>query len=227
MQIAGHRGAAGLAPENTRASFRLAISNGADWVEFDVRTTSDGHVVVFHDRNTLRMSGRPYVISKTPLAKLQRLNLRGGQSIPTLTEALNTVGGHAKILIEIKTAGCAQAIVNNIARLVKKGARYHEFMIASFNPERLREVRRLNEHIPLLLFMRPHKSFSFKNLTGLELKAVGFYHRFLPQRAIDQAHMHGLEVFVYVVNSRLRAKWFARHGADCVITNRPDLLREI
>ena len=52
--IIGHRGAAGLAPENTLESFEAAIAAGADCIEFDVRRTSDGKGVVFHDLNVDR-----------------------------------------------------------------------------------------------------------------------------------------------------------------------------
>ena len=225
MQIVGHRGAAGLATENTRDGLQAAIKAGVDWIEFDVRATGDGQVVVFHDGNTLRMSGKVYFISKTPLASLQRLRLHGGHSIPTLSEALNSIGGHAKILIEIKSAGCANAVVNNIRRLTKKGMRCSEFRVASFSPARLKEVQALDDKIPLTLLQLPHKPYRFLQLNGLVLKGVGFYHRLLPKRAIQLAEMHGLETYVFVVNSPRRAQMFAKLGVDMIGTNRPDLLK--
>ena len=54
--VAGHRGSAGAAPENTMASFRLAVVAGADMIEFDVRMTRDGELVVHHDRRLGRTS---------------------------------------------------------------------------------------------------------------------------------------------------------------------------
>jgi len=54
MLIVGHRGAAGVAPENTLASFREAIRAGADWLEFDVRFTNDGIPIIIHDSTLKR-----------------------------------------------------------------------------------------------------------------------------------------------------------------------------
>lgn len=227
MQLVGHRGAAGLATENTRVSFQAALKAGVDWIEFDVRATSDGHVVVFHDSHTLRTTNKAYIISRTPLATLQRVRLNGNQSIPTLTEALNNIGGHAKVMIELKTAGCARIVVQNIERLIKKGMRYSDFCVGSFTSLLLREVRVLNEHIPLFLFHLPNKSYRFLHVRGLDLQGVGFHHRFLPARAIEQAHMHGLEVYIFTVNSKRRARKFVKLGADMIGTNRPDLMQDL
>ncbi|PKN62095.1 MAG: glycerophosphodiester phosphodiesterase [Deltaproteobacteria bacterium HGW-Deltaproteobacteria-15] len=49
MQVIGHRGAAGLAPENTLAGFRKALELGVDGIEFDVLLTADGEIVVHHN----------------------------------------------------------------------------------------------------------------------------------------------------------------------------------
>ncbi len=234
MQIVGHRGAPGMALENTRDSFQAAIRAGVDWIEFDVRATSDGHVVVFHDPHTLRMSGKFHVISRTPLAALQRLRLHGNQSMPTLSEALNSIGGQAKVMIEIKSAGCGAAVVNNIMRLINKGVRYDEFRVGSFKPEWLRQVWELNPQIPLVLFHRPHRPLRFLHVKGLELKGVGFYYHLLPRSLIELAHLHGLEVYAFPIitsaidtPSRAQAKRLARRGVDIVATNRPGRLRNL
>src|SRR5689334_21435531 len=47
--VIAHRGASGVAPENTLAAMAAATASGADLVEFDVQRTSDGHLIVVHD----------------------------------------------------------------------------------------------------------------------------------------------------------------------------------
>src|SRR5207253_8183410 len=49
FQVMAHRGAAGLAPENTSAALKASIADMVEWVEVDVRLTRDGHHILFHD----------------------------------------------------------------------------------------------------------------------------------------------------------------------------------
>ena len=96
--IIGHRGAKGLAPENTLPAFRAGIAAGADGVEFDVQRTVDGHLVVFHDDDLKRLAGVDGRIVKSTLAMLRELDVGrhagpqyAGEVIPTLDEVLDTL----------------------------------------------------------------------------------------------------------------------------------------
>ena len=57
VMVVAHRGASGKAPENSLASIRQAISDGADWVEIDVQETADGEVIVVHDSDFMKLAG--------------------------------------------------------------------------------------------------------------------------------------------------------------------------
>jgi glycerophosphoryl diester phosphodiesterase len=227
MQLIGHRGAAGLAPENTRASFKAAINAGVDWIEFDVRKTKDGHVVLSHDFHTVRTGKRLNIISRTEYAKLKKVRLKGGHTIPTIAEAFNAIDGQAKVMVELKTKGCAQAVVQNIERMVKNGASYDHFMVSSFWVSALREAHRLNSKIPLALLHTIANPAAFLRLRGLRVQAVGFSRRRLPTRLIHQAELRELMVYVYTVNSTKQAKKLAARGVHAIVTNRPDKLQEL
>src|SRR5512138_48059 len=101
--LVAHRGGAALAPENTLTAFERAAALGADALEIDVRLTSDGTVVVFHDEDTARLTGEPGTIEGRPLSSVIALDaafaftpdggathpLRGtGVQIPKFAEAL-------------------------------------------------------------------------------------------------------------------------------------------
>lgn len=93
------------APENSLPAFLRAAERGYG-VELDVRLTADGQVVVFHDANLARASGAPLKVSELTLSQLKRFPLFGtGQSVPTLAEALQALGGRTPLLVEIKTDG--------------------------------------------------------------------------------------------------------------------------
>ncbi|HVI69553.1 MAG TPA: glycerophosphodiester phosphodiesterase [Magnetospirillaceae bacterium] len=224
MQLIGHRGARGLAPMNTKAGILAGLQAGVDWIEFDVRGTKDGIVVLSHDTNTLRVSPWPRIVSRTKYTKLAKAKTYRGQPITTLTEAFKAIGAKAKINVEIKSKGCAPAVVDHIERMVKAGANYERFLVSSFKPERLREIHRLNDHIPLCL-LHGTKPLAFLKLRALRLSAVGFWRKRLPQHAIEQAKVRGLTVLVYTINKPRDAERLTARGVDRIVTDRPDLLQ--
>ena len=64
--IIAHRGASGIAPQNTLAAFQLAIDIGADYLELDVRKSSDDSLMVIHDATVnATTNGSGFVNSKT------------------------------------------------------------------------------------------------------------------------------------------------------------------
>src|SRR5882672_6860309 len=73
-RVFGHRGAAGVAPENTLASFRRARADGADVFELDVHATADGEIVVLHDPTLERTTDGAGAVSALPFAVVTRLD---------------------------------------------------------------------------------------------------------------------------------------------------------
>ena len=221
MEIIGHRGARGLAPENTLAALRAGIKAGADWLEFDVRATEDGKVILIHDKTTLRITLKRKVVAKTKWSSLRQLKTRGGEPIATINQAFKTIGTQVKINVEIKSKGCAHKVVENIERLVKSGANYERFLVSSFSIGRLREIHRLNNKIPLGLLhnVSPYK---FLRLRGLRVQVVGLHHRTLTANIIHQAKIRELKIYAYTVNNPKRAKQLQEMGVDGIFTDRPD-----
>src|SRR5439155_22263227 len=105
--IAAHRGASAAAPENTLEAFGEAIAMGADMIEFDVRRTDDGHLVIVHDA---LLEGRP--IGSFALAELRRSRL--GSGIPTLAETLELTRGRIALDVEPKEEGYESAVVDQV-----------------------------------------------------------------------------------------------------------------
>ena len=72
--IIAHRGAAGEAPENTLAAFRLALAQGCDGFELDVHLSKDGHIVVIHDETLERTTNGKGYVKEMTLAQLQQVD---------------------------------------------------------------------------------------------------------------------------------------------------------
>src|SRR5687768_13336705 len=111
MRLIAHRGASAVAPENTLPAFSEAIRAGADAIEFDVRLTADGSVVVMHDDDVSRTTDGDGFVSKLSLAQVRSLNAAarhpswgGTEQVPTLEEVLAVVAGHVPVVIELKGA---------------------------------------------------------------------------------------------------------------------------
>src|SRR6478735_3779578 len=100
-----HRGRHGPFPfvENSLTAFAACLEMGAG-VECDVRLTKNGEIVVFHDSDATRLTGRHAIIEQSTLGEVRRLPF-ANQPIPTLGELLALVDGRAPILIEVKCEG--------------------------------------------------------------------------------------------------------------------------
>ena len=91
VYVVGHRGAAGVLPENTLAGFRYAIELGVDYVECDVHLSRDGQLVVMHDATVDRTTDATGAICDLDFNRIRALDAGEGEQIPTLDEVLALV----------------------------------------------------------------------------------------------------------------------------------------
>lgn len=118
-------------PENSLAAFENAIAHNYA-IELDLRMTSDGTIVVFHDDNLGRMTGSSGYVNKTTISDIKKLRLnKTAHQIPTLEETLELVNGRTPLLIEIKNMN-KMSIEKNVWKVLStyRG----EYAIQSFNP---------------------------------------------------------------------------------------------
>lgn len=227
MQIMGHRGAAGLAPENTIASITEGLAAGANWIEFDVRRTQDGHIVLIHDSSTGRVAKQRLAVHKSSVDDLSRLEMKRGNAIPTLEEAVKLIGKKAKINIEVKSPDCIPQVIQLIQKYVKDlDYPYSHFLVSSFSPAVLRAAYQLDKKVPYsLLQIWPLR---FRWLSSVKLSAVGFYHiAALTPFIIALAKRRGLYTYAYTVNGVEEAKQLKRLGIDGIVTNYPNKFDEL
>lgn len=133
-----HTGSADC-PENSLASFERAVRSGFA-IELDVHQLADGNIVVFHDENTLRMTGVDLPIAGCDSNRVRNMRLAGGdQRIPLLDEVMDLVRGEVPLLIELKNTGSP----GNPEKVLLGKIRAYEGICAvqSFNPRSLRWFR--------------------------------------------------------------------------------------
>lgn len=132
-------------PENSMSAFRKAVSYGFA-IETDVRLSADGVPVIMHDSSLLRMCGVDRRVSELTYGELRRLRLGGtDESIPTLAELLEAVGGRVALLIELKGETLDTLLCDTIAPMLD--AYGGEFVIESFNPVLLHRMKKLRPKI--------------------------------------------------------------------------------
>jgi len=203
VQIIGHRGAAGLAPENSLAAIKTALTLGVAYIEIDVRKTKDNQLVICHDNNLERMSGQPIKISEATLAQLQSVKLLDGSHLLSLQEALALIGKTPTIL-DIKDYGCARVLTNLLQEF--PGA---SISVASFKFGELAHIGELSPSLPLygleqtkpLDILHAAKVFGFSG--------IGLNHWLLNPLTYWRARLQKLDIYVYTVNSPL-IFWFIR-----------------
>ncbi|MBR1723848.1 MAG: hypothetical protein IJ723_02345 [Ruminococcus sp.] len=129
----------GRVPENSMAAFRAALENGFA-IELDVRFTADRRLVVFHDRDLMRMCGAQVELKDLTYEQLSRYTLHAsGERIPLLADVLRLVHGRVFLLIELKDCPEVPDAEKRLAHMLRQYA--GEYAVQSFDPRSLMKLR--------------------------------------------------------------------------------------
>lgn len=221
MLVIGHRGAAGLAPENTLEALRAGLEADADMLEFDVRLTKDNILVIQHDFHTLRSHKHPALISQSELKQLQKLDTT--RPLLTLEEVLDEFFGKVLLNIELKSRGSGQAAVGFLKKqCIKKPSDWDNVLFSSFSGSELTAVRKASKKANLALLHHENPFLFLAYHWRIGLTAVGFHRLYINQLALEIAKKAGLFTYAYTVNRPQTALRLAEEGLDAVVTDYPD-----
>lgn len=117
IAVISHRGEHLAHPENTLAAFQAAIDAGADYFELDVRTTSDGRLVLMHDRTVDRTTDGKGKVKDLTFEQVRQLDAGvkfdarfAGTRVPTFEEALNLAHGKIGVYVDSKDIAPADLV---------------------------------------------------------------------------------------------------------------------
>ncbi len=224
--IIGHRGASMARPENTLAAFALAVEQGADGIELDVRLSKDGRLVLVHDDTLRRLSGNPRKVDELTAAELQQEDLGEGQTVALLEELLEMFGDGTLYNVEIKDSGLRDAgIVQRVAEQVEAFAVQSQTLISSFNPLVVRRaLRRFSPRVAVALIRAPG---ILRHTNQIVQAAADNPHFSLVDEAyLARASAAGQRTFTWTVDDVEEARRLIALGVHGLITNRPGPLRE-
>lgn len=234
----GHRGAKGLAPENTLSAFRAGLAAGADGVEFDVQRTADGHLVVFHDDDLKRIAGVSGRIVTSSLSMLRDLDVGrhfgpqfAGEVIPTLDDVLDSLPGDCLVNIEAKRFRMrSDGLEAGLVETIRRRNLYERCIVSCFNPIILWRIGRMDRRIPLGLLYDPDLPLLLGTAWPRRLTRIDALHPWTGQvtvKLVSQAHREGRPVTTWTVNAPEEMRRVIDLGVDGIITDRPDVLSRL
>lgn len=232
--VIGHRGASGLAPENTLASLRRAKIEGATWVEFDVMLSADGIPILFHDVTVDRTTSGHGMIAKLSLKEIQSLdagrwfsNEFQGERVPTFRDVISEIKAlEFGANIEIKpTPGLGVETAKATCALISSD--WPDSLplpvISSFDTSAMAVAREMSPDIErAMLFRKLPKNWQ-SIVEELDCQAVHMSTKYVTQANIDAIRRHGFPVRVYTVNDAARGRELKNMGVSSIFTDRPDL----
>lgn len=220
--VMGHRGAPLAAPENTPASFAIAATSGATWVELDARRSADGIAVVHHDA---------WTADGQPLVERTAVDLRA-HGVWSLRDVLAGLPPDLGVDVELKNLPGepdydeGDALVGLVAPLL--GPIDRPVMTSSFNPVTVLALRASLPAVPVGLLTTPGVRAAAATELAEELGVqVSCPHVDTPDlgaATVASAHAAGLAVLVWTVDDPTRAVLLAELGVDALCTNDPSRL---
>ena len=249
LTIIAHRGAKGMAPENTLAAARLAHKQGADMWELDAGLSRDNIPMVLHDESLLRTTDvsvtpayvhrHPWLLDQFTLAELRGLDAGSwfapefrGEGLPTLAEALELSKqlGFA-VNVELKDYGCAPASLRSVVDQTLEFIAWLDMaelvLISSFSQNCLRLVKERAPHLKVAVLAETGDMNDLLEAC-LDLKAAAAHPDQLLVTPEGMARLReaGLAVNVWTVNTAEEAQRLAALGATGLITDYPLQCRE-
>lgn len=249
--VVAHRGGAALAPENTFLAFDRAVELGADAIEIDVRMTSDGVVVVFHDEDTARLTGEPGTIEGRASDEVAALDAGfaftpdGGRSFPhrgrgvTVPRLSETLARYPRMRFNLDAKSEDPPLVEALARTILEAGAVERVCVGSFHDL---QAERLGRLLPGACRYLPQDAGTCHVLAAKADRSgsgcpAGFDLADLPHRigiltvvdakVVRYFHRRGMPVHVWTVDDEPTMRALLALGVDGIVTDRPDVLARV
>lgn len=223
-----HRGAAGLAPENTLVSIRRAVEVGARWIEIDVQRSADGVLVVMHDARVDRTTDGAGAIAGMTWEQIHRLDAGSsfasgfaGEPVPSLDGVLEALAGWpGTLVLEGKDPDRYPGIERDLVETLDRFGVTDRVIVVSFDHGWLSRFHRLAPEVPigrLGLWMSPGLAEPRADFIGVYWLSV-----ILDPTLLARAHARGEDVWVWTVNDPRLMSLLRWLGVDGITTDHPE-----
>ncbi len=232
MQVYGHRGAAGEAPENTIAGARHAITRGVRQVEIDLRLSADKQLVIVHDNTALRTAGVKRQITRMTAKQLSQLDARAfgtpwprkaGCGIPTLKQFMRRCPEIRHYQLEVKSDETTDkpVLIKKLGEQFPNRAATKNIVVTSFDYAFLEQLNQQLPHIPIgaISYKRP----AFKVARDLGCDYFCIHESIATPAFVEKIQRSNMHLSIWTVNNPVTIKRFYKMGVDSVITDYPSM----
>lgn len=233
-KVIGHRGLAGLAPENTMAAFAAAADAGLRWVELDAKLCASGELVVLHDNTLNRTSNGQGRAEHMDWPSLRQLDAGSwfdarfaGERIPLLSEVLAFCAERGiGINIELKPNPSDYVKTARVLAELLRAGRWLErlpLLASSFSRQSLRAIQRYMPELPrgFLLERRWPAAAILAELDALQAVSFHYDDQLINAELIAAVRATGRDVLVWTVNQADRAEVLWQQGVTAIFSDLP------
>lgn len=240
--VIAHRGASAYAPENTLPAFELALAQGADALEFDVRQSADGVPVLSHDRSVERMTDGSGLVEQLSWAELRALTVDGGAGdkpgrIASLDEVLAPSGGSHYFIVELKDDEARYpGLTARVLRAVRERGLGQRVLLKTFDVAMLARFAELAPELPRLyvyVMEFPRLGFTLDHgltggaATGRDARWLQVHRYGLSPAYAERVHRAGYRLVAWDVHEEKTMRTAIAAGVDAIETDDPQTLRRL
>jgi len=221
MKIIGHRGARGLAPENTLASIKKAIQAGVDEVEIDLRVTKDQQIVLAHDPFIEDAAGIKHIVAERSFEELAKIK----PDLAEFSEAVLAIGRKVPLPVEVKPKVNTIPIIAELEQLLANGWQSKDFLLGSFSQHTLRALHEAFPDIEPVVIEHFSGVRAAWRARAVGAKRINMSKYSLWMPFIKTMKQRGFKLYAYTLNDPKKARKWGKGGLAGVITERPDLFK--
>ncbi|NTU70650.1 MAG: hypothetical protein HGB10_02345 [Coriobacteriia bacterium] len=222
IELIAHRAGEAYAPENTVAAVEQARKDNADRLEFDVQRTSDGQLVVVHDADLLRLSGKDISVGGSTLAEVQAVDIGKGQHVPTLIEFLDAAGD-TPLALEIKTHPGDKQSTEEVVTLLQARGAIDRTVLLSLDPAITDLAHRKEPRLRTADLV----SVAIGQVPLLPSDVIAPTSSMASTLFVSAAHSAGRKVWVWSLTDDAMVREAAMRGVDGIITSDVPRTREV
>jgi glycerophosphoryl diester phosphodiesterase len=221
----GHRGSKGYVAENTFESINHAILLGVDGIEIDIFKCLSGELVLSHENDLKRLTGKSGQLEKLTLDELKKFLVVGKYKIPTLIDVLTRIEAPLFVNIELKGLNTARATSQIIADLSENTSwSINSFIVSSFNWDELEQFRSIDKHTPVGVLVSKSMSINEAIEFGKKINAQAIHPNFrlLNDKTVKKIRNNGFKIYTWTVNNEDDINFMKKLKVDGIISDYPD-----
>ena len=219
VKVIAHRGSSGLRSENTLSAFGLALEEGAQMIETDLRLTRDRFIVLSHDS----YSPRGTSVELSTFSRLCEDFPRGDCRLLSLEEALDEFGGRIDFNLELKASSDEgnRLLAETAIREVSDRGLLSNILFSSFEMKILAKIRAESSDARLGVLLYENSASGLRDTIGLRPESIHPSKRRVSLTQIEAWHSEGLLVNAYTVDHPREIEKMWSMGVDGIFTNYP------